>query len=482
MLMAVLLAEGQTNVEIIGTSEGAAGKHLAVYGYADMLTQSEVLFDSTTVAEDGSFGLHFFVSYPRLVYVEAERYSQSFYVEPGRRYEVFLPQFDWSMDERRNVYLDPVALPIEFMNVDSNELNLRILRFEGVVDSFFSANRGRVDFRFKPDRKVMKELEALLVRNGLWRMDSTKAVGENVFFERYVLYHLLEMRLAMRTDSRKKLYEKYIANEPVAYHDENYMRFFLSLFAHSISGGTKRLSPYQLSAWVNNGALATYLDSVGTDPMLANERVRELAVLEALKESYYDRVYNPAAVRRMIESIGKTTKFPEHKELAQHLTKELHQSERGAEVPSFVLPDVEHHAVHLDSLKGKWIYLSFVRVDDPHSIAEIDAMAHLRDSVYAKSPDVAFVTVACDREFQKMYHFLKNSRRGARCNWTWVHFDGNYRLLESYGVVSFPSFVLINPEGKQHYTYTPPPASGILLHGPWEKQVLPDYSKPFFEK
>ena len=59
-----------------------------------------------------------------------------------------------------------------------------------------------------------------------------------------------------------------------------------------------------------------------------------------------------------------------------------------------------------------------------------------------------------------MYHFLKNNKRGHRYNWTWLHFDGNYKLLERYGVVSYPTFLLINPDGQLQYSVTPPPASG----------------------
>ena len=91
--------------------------------------------------------------------------------------------------------------------------------------------------------------------------------------------------------------------------------------------------------------------------------------------------------------------------------------------------------------------------------------------------------MCCDREPQKMYHFLKNTKRGQRYNWTWLHFNGNYRLLERYGVVSYPHFILINPEGQLQYTVTPPPASGILLHGPWQpKPQHADDDQPFFLK
>ena len=213
--------------------------------------------------------------------------------------------------------------------------------------------------------------------------------------------------------------------------------------------------------------------------------MRELAVLQALKESYYDKNYDRAGVRHMVELIAERTKFDDHRMLARLLLKSFDCSAvsgRHAKVESFSLPDVDKHLVSLDDFRGKWVYLSFVRVGDPNSLREIETMAHFRDSLYAKHPDVVMVSVSCDREFQKMYHFLKNSKKGNRYRWTWLHFDGNYRLLERYGVVSYPTFLLIDPQGRLHYTVTPPPASGILMHGPWEQPELPDYSKPHFEQ
>ena len=112
-----------------------------------------------------------------------------------------------------------------------------------------------------------------------------------------------------------------------------------------------------------------------------------------------------------------------------------------------------------------------MRVNEPASLREIEALAFFKDSVYAHHDDVVFVSVSCDREFQKMYHFLRNNRRGPRYSWTWLHFDGNYRWLEKLGVMgSYPYFILIDPEGRQPYTVTPTPGSGFLLQAPWDKQ------------
>jgi peroxiredoxin len=453
----------QTNVRLVGRAENAVGKRVELYCYDDMLSQTEHLMDDAVVGEDGTFALGCYANYPRLVFLQVECYSQAFYIEPGRTYNVLIPEFDWTQDEQRNINLDPVALPLLFTGLPDDELNVKIGDYERVRDSFIVENRMWFDFKYKPQRRWFDTMVTVVER--------AVPDGGNAFFARYREYTLAEMRYAMGFATRRQLYNKYIKDEPVLYHDENYMRLFLTLFEGTISKGSKYVPLRRLREWVEKADLHTYLDSLGLDPMLLNEQVRELAALQALGESYYDGHYSREGVRRMVEQLGRETKFPEHRKLAERLDAKMLRMEEGEEMPLFELPDVEHRPVDLSELRGKWVYLSFVRVGDPNCLREIETMAHFRDTVYAKNPDVVFVSVCCDREFQKMYHFLKTSKRGARYNWLWLHFDGNYRLLERYGVVSYPTFLLINPKGQLQYSVTPPPASGILLHGPWEAKA-----------
>jgi hypothetical protein len=111
-----------------------------------------------------------------------------------------------------------------------------------------------------------------------------------------------------------------------------------------------------------------------------------------------------------------------------------------------------------------------VRVGEPECITEVETMAHFKDKVYAENDDVVFVTVDCNREFQKMFHFLKNTKHGDRYNWTWLHFDGDYDLLRRFQITAYPWFVLVNPDGKLQYDITPAPSTGFLLNAPWRKQ------------
>ncbi|MBR1850967.1 MAG: redoxin domain-containing protein [Bacteroidales bacterium] len=469
-------AVAQTNVVLRGQTVNCADKEIGLYTYSDQLSQEEILLDNTLIDSTQSFELKTYINYPTLVFVQIENYSQSFYIEPGRTYDIYIPRFDWNMDESRNVYLDPEALTLEFMNLPPDELNLQIGRFDEFVDSFVQANIYFFDNRFRPQGRYFDTL--------VKTVEETFTTTDNEFFERYKRYTLAQMRYQFRFTSRRATIEKQIAMQPILYYDESYMSLFFSLFENSISKGTGHIGLQRLIDWVDHCDLDRMLDSLGLDPLLRNEQVRELAALQALKEAYYSRHYRRDNVLCMVERLATETKFPDHRKLANNLMLSFRKLEKGVEVPSVTLLDVDKNPVSLDAFRGKWVYLSFVRVSDPNSLSEIRTLAHFRDSVYSRSSNIEFVTIDCDREFQKMYHFLRNNPHGSnRYNWTWLHFGGNFRLLEQFGVVSYPTFLLINPEGELHFTITPPPASGILLNGPWEprpKQEAPT-GTPFYQ-
>ena len=439
---------------------------------ADPISQYEQLLDSSRITEEGKFDLRCWTNYPMLVTLEIENYSQSFYVEPGKDYNVTIPRFDWNIDETRNVFLDPEPLPLVFKNIEPSNINLLIDSIDGVIADYISENTFYFDFKFKPSSRHFDTLAM--------KLNAIKT--DNDFVNRYKTYQLAQMKYLMHLDSRKNLIDEYIRNSPILYYDENYMSLFASLYSNSISKGTKEIPVQRLAHWVYNLDVETYIDSIGTDPLLRHEQIRELAALQALHESFYNsRYYDSEMVVKMIERLASRTKFAEHKTIAGNILKAINrastESEKGNAYTLPSLIDVNRQKVSLDSLRGRWLYIAFVRVNDPFCISEIETMAHQKEKAYSESDSVEFITISCDREFQKMFHFLKNTKHKGKYDWLWLHFNGDYELLKHFQVTTFPWFVLIAPDGSLRYDITPAPSSGFLLNAPWKSNKMEDDSQ-----
>lgn len=468
-----LVAFAQKNISIKGVALNGNGRKVELYRLADIISRHELLLDTSRIGDDNRFDLRCWSNYPLLVTLQIENYSQSFYVEPGKDYEVVIPSFDWNIDESRNVFLDPVTLPILFTNAKADDINILIDSIDRVIALFIEDNYFYFDQKFKPSPRYFDSLVAYVNRRC--------PDGDNDFVNRYKYYQLAETKYALKFASRSKMINTYIKGQPILYYDENYMSLFSTLYANSISKGLKGIPVHRLAHWVYNLDLDTYIDSIGIDPLLRHEQIRELAALQALQESYYNfRYYDASMVVKMIQKLAQRTKFPENRTIANNILEALNDKknieEKGLSL-DFSLIDVDKNPVSLDSLKGRWLYLAFVRVSDPFSVSELETMAHFRN------PDdsVIFITIDCDREFQKMFHFLKNSRHGAKYDWPFLHFNGNFDLLRQFGVTSYPWFVLITPSGELLYDITPAPSSGFLISPPWRKKgQLEQSNSPLF--
>ncbi|MBP5548668.1 MAG: redoxin domain-containing protein [Bacteroidales bacterium] len=469
----------QKNITIKGTAVNGENRKVELLAIADQISRAEIILDTFRIGEDKRFDLRCWARYPMMVTLQIENYSQSFYVEPGRDYEVEIPMFDWNLDETRNVFLAPETLPVIFKNIPADDINLLIDSIDRFIGGFIEDNFFFFDQKYKPSIYYYDSL--------VHELNKHCPDTEIDFVNRYKTYQLAALKYNLKFDTRKNLINKFIKNNPILYYDENYMSLFATLYANSISKGTKDIPIHRLAHWVYNLDLDTYIDSIGIDPLLRHEQVRELAALQALQESYYNfRYYDGEMVIKMIEKLAQRTKFAEHKVIAKNILDVIKKSkseENNAKSLDFVLPDVDKNPISLNEMKGKWIYISFVRVNDPFSISEIETMAHFKEKGFADSNEVVFVTIACDREFQKMFHFLKNSKHGDRYNWTWLHFDGNYDMLRHFQISCFPWFVLIGPDGSIQYDITPAPSSGFLLNAPWQgKRVEEGQQRELFRK
>ena len=460
VLVVYTISAFSQNVSVKGRTVNAQGKTIEIYKDADKFSKQEQLLDSHVIDDKQTFELAFTVKYPTLVFLQIENYSQSFFVEPGKDYDIVIHEFKWNIDEEMNVYQNPVALPVEFVGLDADDLNYQISTFDSVESELILKYRMFLDFRFKKDSKRIDTM--LTILNNVWK-DS-----DNSYFKSYKKHKIAELQYLFKLVSPKKIADEYFKGQLIQYDDEGYASLFNSYFSDYISRGTKQLPIETLSRWVDERDLFKYLDSIGIDPLLQHEQLRELVALKALQESYYNDCYNPEMVIEMLKRFENESKFSQHRIIARNILNTFEEVTKEEVLPDFRLPNVDKDFIYLSDFKGKWVYLSFVRVTEKSSICEIETLEFFYDSIRNNS-DMEFVTISCDREFQKLYHFLKNSKNGARYKWTWLHFDNNYKMLDAFAVRSFPHFVLINPEGKIHSYSTAKPGEGFFINSKWLK-------------
>jgi thiol-disulfide isomerase/thioredoxin len=138
----------------------------------------------------------------------------------------------------------------------------------------------------------------------------------------------------------------------------------------------------------------------------------------------------------------------------------------GANFSHFKTTDINGNKINTKNLTGKIIVLNFWFINCPPCIMEMPELTKLSDT-YKDDSSIVFFAIALDRK-SEIEQFLKNSRFG----YTIID-DGRF-ISNQYGIISYPTNVIIDQKGKVYFHTTG--LSTSTVH--WLKKSIEELKKP----
>ncbi len=383
--------------------------------------------------------------------ISIDAYSYSFLAQPGNIYEMKLRDFNFNLADSFNVLMYKVELPIEIVSPE-NELTSKIIKYDYEIQNYLLKNK----------RKLYPMKDSLTIA-GLYELKNKLLENEDKssYYYNYVDYEFAALERSLALRNYNKLRNSLFIDKPILYYNVGYMDCFNNVFDNYFSKGNKFVTPSEIEFWLTTHNHEDFLDALGKDSVLRNEKFRELVFIKGLKDIYIDGIFEKVDVIKALEGVAKQTKFEEHKKIALNTIEALLSvSHSGKEFADFVLKNVSEQMVNLSQYNDKPLILNFVKLNDVESKREMEVVHALYDSI---KNNCNIVTISCDRNLDALYNFVKNTKVGSKYQWQMLHFDGDYDLLEYYKVKAFPMFILISKEGRVLENPMRNPSEGSLL-------------------
>jgi len=444
-----LLPAAPVRTEINGVARFAANDTLRLYTYDDLLSRNLVLMTKVPTDAEGRFS----VSLPQirqttLLTFNYRTTSGSFYVEPGRVYDVDL-YTDSALLERIDAELLGNYIQITCLNCDSNELNWKINYFDQYYTYFMYYN-GAAIVRHAP-KEVYDSLMGVFT--------ARFPVSDNAidFYSVYVRYRIALIENMYYGKERLRVYAKYLETPYVFYDNPAYMDFISLFFENYLYSGSRHITKGMLRQDINE--LNNYhklVDDLGKDPLLRNEIIRELVLMKGLSElKAYPEEFKLKNLESLMADLSKYTKFKEHRQMSEDMRKSFHMLDVGGDMPAFLLKDVHGRPVSSSQFAGKYLYIHFFTSYCQDCIREMPILKYLRELYGSK---VEFLSVMLDYEPMKLYHFLRDY---PDFNWQFAHFDGQFDFIDAYKPFSLPLGMLVDPQGKVAAYPAPSASEGL---------------------
>jgi hypothetical protein len=417
------LGSVQAQTVIKGRAEGANGRIIKASVITDYITRTPLYLAQDTIEQNGNFHLSFNITSIRCINLEIDYYSTYVYVQPGRMVDLEFLLYDYHLAEKVNAFWESSMIP---------ELNYVMQ----LSDSNY--------YIFEADSGYLAQMNR---------------------------YRIVRYEEAMGRITRSAIFRDYIENVPFSLNNEYLMEFIGYFFDNYFSKFSDKYIWTFLGTKLNSSVtLDKVLDTMGIDPFLKNEMLREYIFIKGLYQ-YIEkmsarlpedsRAFAKSKAILLLKSLAERTKFKEFTPIINQILLNWNTTKSFS---SMLVRDSEGKEIRFgDFLRsfvkdGKYVYLGFVSANQtlcPDCVVEADVLMRISHHF---SDSIQIILINVDDEFMTYYHDYRSKRHDI----PYFHFNRQISLMRSLDAVHFPCYFILNPDGTVVESDFAKPSDGLV--------------------
>lgn len=438
----------QSPVIITGDAPFAKNEEIRLLVFDDLLNNIPRVVATDKIDKTGRFALKYVTNEIKLAQLAIRTSKAEFFLVPSNSYNFHVSVdtvlFDLINPETYGGYLQVVS-----DKLDTNDLNYKINRF----NYYFNEVMDGYAFRLTYDRDAAAHdtVMSLIESRFPVQYDPLNFYRSYIYYSCGILDKLCFAKQPIQT------YQRFFDNDYLLYNNPAYMAMFVNNYRGYLYN-SRYVSKELLNKTINeNPDYAALFNGLGRDPMLVNERIRELVIILNLIEFHDYEEFDKGHVVSLLQYIRATSHFPEHLVYVENALKLF--SEGRYDFAKLKLTNERGKKIELKQFEGKPIYLQLFQSDCVDCIREMMLIKQFNQKYGDK---IHFVSLNLDVDQKQYEAFCK--KYGQMFDWPILYFNGNYEWLSEQGVETLPDYLLVSAEGKLVNRFAPAPEQGLGLY------------------
>jgi peroxiredoxin len=428
-------------VTIIGLEPAYAGTEFSLLKYSDQISGSEASLAKTLIAEDGSFSVSFDIDETEFVFAYLGIYKVHLFAEPGQSYRILLPpKQEKATGDFLNPYFSPVTVHLATAEYQKDELNTLIRMFNDAFLPFY--NKHILTITTQTD---FSELDL-----NIEQMEKPFSGSENQYFNDYRRYKYGLLRHLATQQRSRSVSDEYFKGKPVRINNTSYMELFNQVYdryLHHIAGTHEG---DRIGKAVKSENFDSLRIVIAPDKMMGEGNLPDLILLKSIYDEFYDDNYSRSALLGLLDDYIRKSSDTGMRELAGSIRSKVTRLLVGFAPPDFELYDRDSTLVKLSDFRGKYVYINFCSCFSYTCMNEFKMLS----SIYEKhSGLIEIVTILIDNDPDVINGFLDRSHY----QWKFLHYGYHSEIIREYDIRAFPTYFLIDREGKLAISPAPSP-------------------------
>ena len=432
---------------IVGFAPEFIGKDANIYVIEDFITlKRKKVGTGTVLKSDSSFHIKFENKEINKAIVEIENIIGFLYIDTAKTYEVI---FEPKTKEAKRLTENKIAL--SFLNLPKDDINYKILGFDMWVDDFLfkhyyksAINTSIVKKDSIKDNKALSDFYSELDTFKMY-VDNYYKSEKDLFFLNYIKFSIAQLddirHSKMSNNEGIKRFETYLKHVPIYYNNEKFIQYFKSFYAEYFST-IPRSNEIEIIKAIQMASPRALWKAMAFDYRLKNPQHKELVMILALSEAYYEMIYEQSEIVTILDSLTEIARVPENRVIAKNILSEITSLTPGYPAPVIALKGDDGRPKSWYNYEGRHVYITFFETWCTECIKEMTVIKSLKEKFDGA---IRFVSVCTDSDPKE---YLKFRRENPQFDWDFYHIESNKNeVLNKFKIKDFPAYFLIDQDG-----------------------------------
>jgi len=428
-------------VKLFGKHTAYANSKIEVLCYEDAFSKTQKQLALMQVDEDGQFSAEFELAETQMLMIPLGVFRGYFYAETGMNYELSLPpRRDLSPAQRLDPFFEPQDLFLGIKNADKMGLNALVNQLDYKLDNFINQNF----------EGIYKRRSSSLGIGFAEKIEEEFSTVENSFFQVYKTYRLGFLDYLASPEAYISLENKYFTDRDLSLNNPAYTILFSKLYDNFLSSGLHRKANSKLEkALASSDPYQQLTRVLKAYPAYRDTNFRNLILVKSIFEGAEKGAFSKRKAIAILQKVKLNAKDIRIVKLTENIMANLSHLLKNSPAPDFKVNEIA-----LSSYRGKYLYLNFCNTTSSVWESHIEQIKNLKD---AFGDQIEFLSLASDTDPIR----FKNRLKQKEISWPIVRIEENNSILKDYQIKAFPTYIIINPEGKVYQYPARGPKDGV---------------------
>jgi len=338
---------------------------ISIFDVEEYITETENIIAETLIDEKGRFKIIFACSEIKKVVIRHNNNYSWMYVQPNGKYFIEIPK-----DGQITQFQSNNEIEILFYNLDSTDINYKILGFEAWLDNYLADISVLKNYQSGEYTRKISDLKKEV--NTIYLEDTS------VFFRNYLRYSMainVDDLNFIGAPSKEDKFSLYIKGKPIMTYNDRYIEYFKSFYQDYFYSLPKDLQ-FELMSNILSHNLENCINTIKKDVFGFNRECAELIFLLIIQKGDLKQELTVDNSILFLQNIAKNSEFPNNQKIAMNILKKLAQTITIGN--KFPVLELEENKI-IEIQKGKIVYIHCFDPKNQNCLIEISALLKLQE-------------------------------------------------------------------------------------------------------